>query len=119
MNQKQKTWFDKIKDSLEKPVLRLVLLRIISNSQEEGVYGYQIGKSLAFRSKGLLGGTDATFYAILRELEKSGLVKSELKKSTQGPARKYYTLTKEGIRTYEGLLQTWVQFNEIIQKIEN
>jgi PadR family transcriptional regulator PadR len=119
MSQKQKSWFDKIKESLEKPVLRLVLLKIILDSHEEGVYGYEIGKALAMRSKGLLGGTEATFYAILRELEQSGLVKSELKRSTQGPARKYYTLTKEGIWTYEGLLQRWIQFNEIVQEMEN
>ncbi|MFX0096113.1 MAG: PadR family transcriptional regulator [Candidatus Hodarchaeota archaeon] len=118
MSQK-KSWFEKIKENLEKPVIRLVLLKIISDSQDTGVYGYEIGKELTFRTKELLGGTDATFYAILRELEQSRLVKSELKRSTMGPARKYYTLTKEGVRTYEGLLQKWIQYNEIIQEMEN
>ena len=43
-----------------------------------------------------LGVTEGTLYPLLSRLRVAGLVSARLEESTQGPARKYYSLTKDG-----------------------
>ncbi len=69
-------WVAKEIKSLSSSALRLALLTIINNHQKTGVYGYQIGEELYSFTQGELDGTKATFYAILRRLEKDRLVSS-------------------------------------------
>ncbi|MFX0014336.1 MAG: PadR family transcriptional regulator [Promethearchaeota archaeon] len=114
-------WVDKEIKQLEGSALRLVLLAIIERHQATGIYGYNIGEELFSYTEGELDGSKATFYAILRRLEKDGLVKSELQVSPgTGPARKYYRLTSKGKRAYNALWQNWIYYYGILDRlIEN
>ncbi|MEK7677474.1 MAG: PadR family transcriptional regulator, partial [Verrucomicrobiota bacterium] len=42
------------------------------------------------------GVTEGTLYPLLSRLRVQGLVSARLEESSEGPARKYYTLTQEG-----------------------
>lgn len=110
-------WVAKEIKSLSSSALRLALLTIINNHQKTGVYGYQIGEELYSFTQGELDGTKATFYAILRRLEKDRLVSAEISFSSSGPARKYYRLTPKGERAYHALWENWQYYYRILEKI--
>lgn len=76
---------------LRKGVLELCILNIIGRSR---VYGYDIVKQL--RGVDALIVREGTIYPILSRLKRDGLVRTSLEESPEGPARKYYELTRRG-----------------------
>lgn len=92
-----------------KGVLEGCVLEIISRGQ---TYGYEITQRL--RALGLTDIVEGTVYTILLRLEKNGLVSIDKKPSTQGPPRKFYTLTKMG---HEELDLVWDKWNFVSSKI--
>jgi PadR family transcriptional regulator PadR len=46
---------------------------------------------------------EGTLYPLLSRLRLQGLVRTRLEESAEGPARKYYALTREGRRALEGM----------------
>lgn len=112
-------WVSKEVNNLINSSHRLALLAIIDQSGKEGIYGYKIGEKLVDATDGELDGSKATFYAILRRFEKEKLIKTELKVSTSGPARKYYFLTDKGEHAYNALWQNWVHYFGILKELRN
>ncbi len=110
-------WVAKEINQLSGSTLRLALLAIIKKYHSTGIYGYAIGEELFSFTEGELDGSKATFYAILRRLEKDQLVSSELQVSPTGPARKYYRLTPKGERAYNALWQNWIHYYGILQRL--
>jgi PadR family transcriptional regulator, regulatory protein PadR len=88
--------FDNWTVQLRKGVLELCILNAL---KEEERYGYDLVKMLV--ELPALGITEGTIYPLLSRLRVQGLVATRLEESTSGPARKYYTLTKEGKKTVE------------------
>jgi PadR family transcriptional regulator PadR len=72
----------------------LIELSILDALAEEERYGYDLVKLLV-EIPGL-GVTEGTIYPLLSRLRVTGLITSRLEESSAGPARKYYSLTKEG-----------------------
>jgi PadR family transcriptional regulator PadR len=110
-------WVAKEINQLSGSTLRLALLVIIKKHQSTGIYGYAIGEELFSSTEGELDGSKATFYAILRRLEKDELVSSKLQVSPTGPARKYYYLTPKGERASNALWQNWIHYYKILQRL--
>src|SRR5687768_9862036 len=79
---------------VRKGVLELCILRALEHQER---YGYELVKTLAAVPG--LSLTEGTLYPLLSRLRVAGLVTSRLEESDEGPARKYYTLTREGRRT--------------------
>jgi PadR family transcriptional regulator PadR len=79
---------------VRKGVLELCILRALENEER---YGYELVKSLAATPG--LAITEGTLYPLLSRLRVAGLITSRLKESNEGPARKYYALSREGRRT--------------------
>ena len=50
---------------------------------------------------------EATLYPLLNRLKKDALLKYEWQESTQGPPRKYYALTDEGLDLLQQLDANW------------
>lgn len=50
---------------------------------------------------------EGTLYPLLTRLKKDGLLSYEWRESTQGPPRKYYTLTPDGETFLAGLDSAW------------
>ena len=57
-------------------------------------YGYELAKKL--EDAGYGGYNSGTLYRTLRQMEKTGLISSLWDTSTDGPARRIYSLTKTG-----------------------
>ncbi|WP_260682023.1 PadR family transcriptional regulator [Alkalicoccobacillus porphyridii] len=52
--------------------------------------------------------SEGSIYPILLRLQKEKLISGELKKSSTGPNRKYYFLTRDGVQALEEFRTNWV-----------
>lgn len=94
---------------LKKGVLDMCVLGILD---KEDAYGYIIYQ----RINGILGISESTIYPILRRFVKAGYLHSYLKPSSTGPARKYFSITREGRTHYDDLIIQWKKFEETINR---
>jgi PadR family transcriptional regulator PadR len=100
------------KSEIRRGVVELCLLTAVKES--EG-YGYEIIQRIKQRSDIEL--TESTVYPMLARLSNQGLLAARIEKSPQGPARRYYRLTADGIRKYESMLEHWESFTESVSKM--
>ena len=84
-------------------VLELIVLIIINKEDE---YGYSLIKKIS--NKIVI--SEGTVYPILRRLVKEKYVTTYHEESKEGPFRKYYRITKEGIAKLESLKMEWNEF---------
>jgi PadR family transcriptional regulator PadR len=87
---------------LRKGVLELCILNIIGRGR---VYGYDVVKQL--RVIDALVVREGTIYPILSRLKRDGLVRTSLEESPEGPARKYYELTRRGEQQLTDMNAYW------------
>lgn len=57
---------------------------------------------------------EGTLYPLLSRLKKDGLLSYEWRESTQGPPRKYYTLSEAGMAVLEDLDRAWGELSETV-----
>jgi PadR family transcriptional regulator PadR len=84
-------YFDNWTVQVRKGLLDMCILRALAGKER---YGYELVKTLVDVPG--LGLTEGTMYPLLSRLRVQGLVTTRLEESSEGPARKYYTLTAEG-----------------------
>ncbi len=77
-----------------KGILELAVLTALAERER---YAYDLIKSLTALPG--LDVSEGTIYPLLSRLRVQGLVKTRLVESQEGPARKYYSLTEDGMRT--------------------
>jgi PadR family transcriptional regulator PadR len=87
---------------LRKGVLELCILNVIGRGR---IYGYDIVRQL--RDVDALVVREGTIYPILSRLKRDGLVRTSLEESPEGPARKYYELTRRGEQLLEDMNDYW------------
>ncbi len=90
-----------MRSQLLKGILEGCMLAIISR---QTVYGYEL--SMKLRDYGL-SVSEGSIYPVLLRLQKEKLIKGELRKSPNGPNRKYYYLTEEGAKALEEFRTNW------------
>ena len=83
---------------LRKGVLELCILGLLSRGE---LYAYDLVKLLA-QNRALMI-TEGTIYPLLSRLRVAGLITARLEESSSGPARKYYSLTREGRKAMENM----------------
>ncbi|MDO4783881.1 MAG: PadR family transcriptional regulator [Propionibacteriaceae bacterium] len=86
-------------------VLEICVLKVIADGP---TYGYAITEVLAKSGFGAVKG--GTLYPLLSRLEQSGLVEVEWRAGEGGPGRKYYRITREGLRTQRASAASWRRF---------
>ncbi len=104
---------ENIKSQMRKGILEYCILTIISRQE---VYTSDILEAL--RRADLLV-VEGTVYPLLSRLKNNGLVKYRWQESTDGPPRKYFTLTDEGQEMLSALNQEWAIIGNAINKITN
>ena len=60
---------------------------------------------------------EGTLYPILHTLERDGAVKSYEKEAPTGRTRKYYHVTKKGLRLLDGKKEEWTEFSKTVNAI--
>ncbi len=106
----------KFQKELNSGTAALVLLKVLSEA-EEPMYGYQIAKLLESEDKEVQLIKQGALYPVLRSLESSGLLKSQVEPSVSGPPRRYYSITESGCGTLERWVRIWEQTRSYVDSI--
>lgn len=94
----------------KKGVLNLCVLVLLDKQDR---YGYELVQKISDR----IAISEGAVYPLLRRLTKEGYFSTYLQESTEGPPRKYYSLTDEG-RTYlHEQLEEWKSFTDGVNKL--
>lgn len=91
----------------------LLDLCVLSLLKSKDMYGYEIVQSI---SKSIEV-SEGTIYPILRRLSKDGLFDTYIKESSEGPARKYYRITCQGIIHYKNQVKLWDELKTAVDEI--
>lgn len=102
---------DNIKSQMRKGVLEYCILLLL---HQRKAYSSDIIVQLKQASLIVVEGT---LYPLLTRLKNDGLLNYEWVESTQGPPRKYYSLTAEGEKCLLELEQAWTELNNTISFI--
>lgn len=94
---------------LLKGVLEGCVLEMIA---QEEIYGYELVQKL--RQSGFENMVGGTIYPLLQKLEKKGYIRGQIKPSTDGPDRKYFTITRDG-EIY--LTEFWQEWSSLVEKV--
>lgn len=95
---------------LKKGVLELCVLELLKTQDR---YGYELVAEIS-RCVAI---SEGTIYPLLRRLKNEGYVSTYLKESSEGPPRKYYSLTQLGEETRAEQLADWHAFTSGISRI--
>lgn len=104
----------KFQKEMNAGVASLVLLCVMGQSKEP-MYGYQIAKLLEENNQDMPLMKQGALYPVLRSLEKSGLLASEVEPSVSGPPRRYYTITGSGREILEIWIDIWMQTKSFVE----
>ena len=102
---------ENIKSQMRKGILEYCILSIIHRQE---VYTSDILEAL--RQANLLV-VEGTLYPLLSRLKNNGLLKYRWQESTDGPPRKYFSLTEEGEEMLTTLDQEWRTISRALNKI--
>jgi PadR family transcriptional regulator, regulatory protein PadR len=91
----------------------LVLLGVLNKAQSP-MYGYQIAKLIELQTKDVDIMKQGALYPVLRSLEATGLLQSEVEPSVSGPPRRYYKITEAGRKTLGKWLEIWNQTKRLV-----
>lgn len=100
---------ENIQSQMRKGILEYCILSILSQSD---AYSSEILSKLK-ESKMIV--VEGTLYPLLTRQKNQGLLSYRWEESTQGPPRKYYTLTDEGHRALTELDFAW---NNLISQVD-
>lgn len=106
----------KFQKELNAGTTALILLGILSYA-DEPMYGYQIARLIESKSEDMAIIKQGALYPVLRALESSGLLESEVEPSVSGPPRRYYRITDSGRQTLEKWKEIWTQTKGLVNTI--
>ena len=95
---------------LKKGILEKCILLIVK--RENSIYGYDLIKKIGVFFPEV---NESTFYSILRRLEKREAIISTVEKSTEGPPRKYFSITAYGEEELQELINEWNELKRIMK----
>lgn len=96
---------------LRKGSTALLVLHVLS---ETPMYGFELAQELKNRTGGILDFAEGMLYPMLHKMERSGLLTSEWRPSVDGPPRKYYAPTPEGLRELARRRADWDRFTSAL-----
>ncbi len=90
---------------------------LMSIIDEEPSYGYEMVAKL--RRRGLDLASEGSIYPLLSRLQKQGAIEGYLVQSSEGPARKYYRMSREGKKTLAQWREDWSGFRSSVDSVLN
>jgi PadR family transcriptional regulator PadR len=95
---------------LRKGILEFCVLKVLEDTP---LYGYDIVRQLCTLE--VLVISEGTIYPILSRLRREGFLTTYLEESPEGPARKYYRLTKRGKETLREMRGVWASMTRGVE----
>lgn len=96
---------------LKRGILNICILKLL---ETEDRYGYEIVKTMQQYFKDT---DESTLYTILRRLNKEGLTEIYYSDISNGPMRKYYSLTDAGKTHLEEYISSWKYIEEVFSQL--
>ncbi len=106
--QREVTWLAQ----LRRGVVEHCVLALLSHGES---YGFDIAHTLTETYR--LDMSEGTLYPLLARLDRQGLVASTWKSSSNGPSRRYYSITDAGARSLEEFKRYWEVFKGYVDNI--
>ncbi|MCJ7605322.1 MAG: PadR family transcriptional regulator [Dehalococcoidales bacterium] len=94
----------------------LVLLSVLGKAAQP-MYGYQIAKLIETGSNDAGIMKQGALYPVLRSMESTGLLESEVEPSVSGPPRRYYRITAAGRTVLQKWTEIWQQAKQFVDTI--
>jgi PadR family transcriptional regulator, regulatory protein PadR len=94
----------------------LVLLGVMGRA-DKPMYGYQIAKLIEDHAREVDIMKHGALYPVLRSLESTGLLSSEVEPSVSGPPRRYYLITDPGRETLAKWREIWAQTRDLVDGV--
>ena len=104
---------DNAKSQMRKGMLEYCILLLLERAP---AYSSDIIRSL---KEAELLVVEGTLYPLLSRLKREGLLQYQWEESRQGPPRKYYALTDQGIQTLAELDKAWTEISGTVNYLEN
>lgn len=104
---------ENVKSQMRKGILEYCILLLL---KKEPAYTSDIIQKL---QEAKLIVVEGTLYPLLTRLKNGGLLGYQWVESTQGPPRKYYSLTEQGETFLLELENSWQELNDTINHIKN
>lgn len=92
----------------------LLVLSLLSTGDK---YGYQMIAELEEQSDHTFSMKEGTLYPILHSLENGGAVESYEKEASTGRMRKYYHITRKGLRLLGEKKEEWNTFSKAVNAV--
>lgn len=114
----------KFQRDLNAGTVALLLLAVL-DAADGPAYGYAIAKRLEAAGEEAEGGAagappivkQGTLYPVLRTLEESGWLRSEVEPSVSGPPRRWYSITDEGRATLARWREVWERTRRLVDAV--
>lgn len=100
----------------KKKTLEHTSLLVLSLLKGQDLYGYQMIHELKRRSDHTFQMKEGTLYPVLKKLENAGAVTS-YQADVDGRTRKYYHLTRAGLKELEKEAKTWEEYAHGINSV--
>ena len=104
----------KFEKEMKSGTASLVLLSVLAKA-DEPLYGYIIAKQFEADHEGSSMLKQGALYPVLRSLESSGLLESEVEPSVSGPPRRYYQITQLGRKTLAEWKDIWTKMRDFVE----
>lgn len=104
----------KFKKEMKSGTASLVLLSVLAKAKEP-MYGYLIAKQLEAGSEGASLIKQGALYPVLRSLEISRLLESQVEPSISGPPRRYYQITELGRKSLLEWMDIWREIRDFVE----
>jgi PadR family transcriptional regulator PadR len=85
---------------IKKGVIEVCVFALLS---KKDCYGYELAEAISRH----IEIAEGTIYPLLRRLTKEGYFTTYLRESSEGPPRKYYKMTTQGLEYKKSLLKDW------------
>lgn len=99
---------------LRKGLLELCVLNLLAHGE---AYGYEIAQRL--KALDILAVTESTLYPILARLLEEGLLTVRTSTSSDGPPRRYFSLTPAGRERLAEMNAYWGHLHEVIARLQS
>lgn len=104
---------DNVKSQMRKGMLEYCILLLLSKKK---AYASEIIND--FKNAKLIV-VEGTLYPLLTRLKKDGVLDYEWIESSQGPPRKYYFITEEGVQVLLELQSSWNEICSTVNHIQS
>lgn len=96
---------------LKRGILNICILKLL---EEDSKYGYELVKTMQIYFSDT---NESTLYAILRRLNKEGLTDIKYSDVSNGPIRKYYSITELGRKYLKESIDSWKYIENVLAQL--